>query len=263
VKYYIFTVPKAGTYLLAKTLQSLGLNDSGYHVGIHSYLDTHSISLEENILEPSKSEKNKAFVTVLEQLEEGSVCFGHLSPIYFPLPILKKFGIVYSIRNPKEVLVSEFIDFRFRRKDVHRWYSDVSKRVTNDHQEAFIKYLTIQIPIIEEIFTSYYQFKGRLVDLAYRSYLTNPAVEILFNDFLDMQKGPLILKKLVKTFQLDIDKDADFNKLHRNILESENKTKAVGIEYINRKELWNEEAIRLYKNSSLPKFELLVSETCY
>ncbi|MED1420460.1 hypothetical protein [Bacillus smithii] len=256
MKYYIFTVPKAGTYLLAKALNFLGIKDSGYHVEIFGYLDTNKLSFKENVETPEKARENIPFVNVLQNLPENSLCFGHLSPLFFPSPILKQYSIVMSIRKPKEVLTSEFVDFRFRRKDV----PFVSKENCPNDREAFLLYLKRAIPIQEQIFGNYFEFKSRLCDFFYRKDLPNPVIEIYFNDFIDEVKGPIYLEKMVDLFNIDsIPKDTLKN-LHEEILTANNKTKSTGLVDIDRKSFWGSEAEALYKSSMLPYFELFVKE---
>jgi hypothetical protein len=39
-KGYIYTIPKAGTYLMSEFLSQIGSNSTGWHISLNQYLDT-------------------------------------------------------------------------------------------------------------------------------------------------------------------------------------------------------------------------------
>ena len=256
MKYYIYTIPKAGTYLLAKALSTLGIHDTGYHLNVDTYLDTKQFTQDVNRITPSETQKRSWYPNTLEQVPDNGLCFGHLAPLFFPFRNLHKYHIIMSIRSPKEVLVSEYIDFRFRRADVE-W---VSKTTIPDDEQAFETYLERAIPIFETLFNKYFTFRNLLNNWLYRQDFRNKVVEVKFNYFLDHQIGPLYLSKMVRLFKLKNLVTEDMVKVHREILEAENKTKSAGHITIDRNLLWTDEAITKYNNSNLIGFERLVNE---
>lgn len=134
---YIYTIPKAGTYFFAALLERFGLRDTGYHVSRDSFLDTKKHSLEENARTPGVAKRSGSYLQILRNLGEDDVAFGHFPAplVWRALPQSMKFLCAY--RHPRQTLVSEFVDFRFRREDVP-W---VSRAAIADDAEAFAEYL--------------------------------------------------------------------------------------------------------------------------
>jgi hypothetical protein len=134
---YIYTIPKAGTYFLAALLEQFGLRDTGFHISKESYLDTKKHPLEVNARTPSVAKVAGNYLQVIRNLADDEVAFGH-----FPAPLVwralpPKLKFICAYRHPRHTLVSEFIDFRFRREDV-RW---VSREAIADDADAFTEYL--------------------------------------------------------------------------------------------------------------------------
>ena len=57
MKYYIYTIPKSGTYFLAELLERIGLFNTGWHIEIFDYLDTKIFDLNVNSKFPSETSK--------------------------------------------------------------------------------------------------------------------------------------------------------------------------------------------------------------
>jgi len=143
---YIYTVPKAGTYLLASILEEYGIRNSGYHIGFTGYLDTCSHPAETNRHSPSTTRTKQQYIKSFKQCA-GQLAFGHLSPSFLPPGVFNATQVVVAFRDPFEVLVSEFNDFRFIRRDVRF----CSKDAETDDSLAFGMYLQRQGPIIRDI----------------------------------------------------------------------------------------------------------------
>jgi hypothetical protein len=136
MKVYIYTIPKAGTYFLADFVSRLGYRDTGYHVSQNKVLDTAKFDMDTNARFPSRSMVRQSFMKTLKGLQDGDLAFGH-----FPVPMMAwmfpDFFFICAYRHPRKTLMSEFIDFRFRREDV-RW---LSQNEIADDQDAFVAYL--------------------------------------------------------------------------------------------------------------------------
>lgn len=241
---YIYTLPKAGTYFLAKLLSNMGLNDTGKHIFRTFFLDTHKFSLEENAANPSISRVNKFFVPVVRQLKADDVTFGH-----FPLPLNPDVALLHmqyicSYRHPRKTLTAEFIDFRFRRNDIHWLTHD---REPND-QKAFEKYLehhgtTVHLRDFQNI-------------VLYKSLMSNPLVgeaakgRSLFVNFNNVLRDAGEVKGIADFLHIEMSIQ-EAQDIHSKTLAAETKTKAVDLQ-IDRDALWTERAHEIYDNSLFP-----------
>jgi hypothetical protein len=136
VKLYIFTIPKAGTYFLADFIGRLGFENTGFHVSANSFLNTKKLDLETNTRFPGKAKEDKLCMRLLREVRHGQLAFGHLSvPLLSPL--FPAFRFVCAYRHPRKTLVSEFVDFRFRRRDLPQF----SVEEIPDDRDAFCTYL--------------------------------------------------------------------------------------------------------------------------
>lgn len=135
-KIYIYTIPKAGTYFLADFVARLGFRNTGYHVNQRSFLDTGRFDLETNARFPSRAMVRQHFTRTLREMPDRSLAFGH-----FPVPLMgwmfPEFFFVCAYRHPRQTLMSEFVDFRFRREDI-KW---ISREAIPDDRDAFCAFL--------------------------------------------------------------------------------------------------------------------------
>lgn len=143
---YIYTMPKAGTYLLASLCEELGMVNSGRHISFTSYLDTLAFPAKVNRHYPSKTRIQQQFIKTFKQ-SMGQTTFGHLSPSFLPPGIFYSTDIITAYRQPLEVLVSEYNDFRYIRKDVRF----CSIETEENDVRAFELYLKRQAPVIRDI----------------------------------------------------------------------------------------------------------------
>ena len=136
MKVYIYTIPKAGTYFIAEFLERLGFNNTGFHINQKRFLDTKKFGLVENARTPSLAMVEQPFMKTIRSMKDNDLAFGH-----FPLPLMAwlnpQFQFVCAYRHPRKTLVSEFVDFRFRRSDVP-W---ISREKVTDDREAFTLFL--------------------------------------------------------------------------------------------------------------------------
>ena len=225
---YIHTIPKAGTYLLAEYLECMGLSNSGFHVEIDRYLDTKLFITADNAKRPSATEVNKFFTQTLRELKHNEFAFGHL-----PAPIcawaLENYKFICAYRNPRKTLLSEFLDFRYRRDDVEF----VSREVIKDDHEAFVTYLRDHGPIHMSVFSEMLAVVTLFSDPLFSSYDLARVIFVNFDNFLmDSTAATAIAHHL----GLDETRAED---AWKSAIAAETKTKATNLS-IDRNSFWTE-----------------------
>lgn len=234
MKLFIYTVPKSGTYLLAEFMGFLGFSNTGYHVSINDFLDTRGFGFEENSKTPSVAEKEQFFSDTLLSLREGEIAFGHL-----PAPLVgwafPDFKFICSYRHPEKTLLSEFVDFRFRRDDVN-WLS--RDECPNDI-DAFAVYLRNHGPIHLSIFSEMLAVAALYREPLLNGFLRSNLIFVNFDCFL---RSPVEAVRIADRF----DRDPVFAlQARQKALAANTKTKAVGLE-VDRESFWNEETKKIY-----------------
>ncbi|MGB7565034.1 MAG: hypothetical protein WBM08_09800 [Prochlorococcaceae cyanobacterium] len=139
-------MPKAGTYLLASLCEEFGIANSGCHIGFTGYLDTLSHPADINRHRPSATRARQQYIKTFKQCA-GQIAFGHLSPSFLPPGVFHATQVIASYRDPIEVLISEYNDYRFIRQDVNF----CSRQTEPDDVLAFGLYLQRQAPVIRDI----------------------------------------------------------------------------------------------------------------
>lgn len=234
MKVYIYTIPKAGTYFLADFVSRLGYNNTGYHVSQNKFLNTAKFDMDTNARFPSRSMVKQPFMKTLKTMRDGDLAFGH-----FPLPLMAwmfpDFFFVCAYRHPRKTLMSEFVDFRFRREDV-RW---LSRDEIADDRDAFVAYLDRHGEVHMSIFS---QMLG--ITLLRQEPLCRRFQNERFHmlDFESMLKGKDGATGLAAS--LGIGADEALRALEATKA-AETKTKATGLE-IDRDALWSERAEEAY-----------------
>jgi len=242
---YIYTLPKAGTYFIAELLSNLGLNNTGLHLAMHRFLDTKRFSLEQNVETPGITEVRKFFVPVVREMKQEDILFGHFALPRNPEVAPPHMQYICSYRSPKKTLVSEFIDFRFRRTDVP-W---VSREEIADDATAFALYL-------ERHGTGSHLgiFKSIIV---YHSTVNHPLENPVereracFVHFDTLLEQPGSVRKIAAFLGKDISLQ-EAASVHRKTLGAETKTKAVTLE-VDREALWNARAQEIFSKSEFPQ----------
>jgi hypothetical protein len=235
MKVYIYTVPKAGTYFLADFVERLGFKNTGFHVSKSSFLNTKQLDLKRNSEFPGVVVKFQGFMKTLQNIADDEIAFGH-----FPVPLIswafKDFRFIGAYRHPRRTLVSEFIDFRFRRKDID-W---LSHQAINSDQDAFSEYLerhgSIHMSIFSELIAVSMLYNDELVT----SYQPD---RIHFLNFDSLLNSPGEAENLAR--YLGKDAQAGINALTAT-LAAETKTKATNID-IDREALWSVRAEAAYQ----------------
>lgn len=161
---YIYTLPKAGTYLLTSLCEILGITNSGYHIGFSNYLDTRAHPQEINRHLPSTTRVNQQYIKTFRQCV-GQLAFGHLSPSFLPPGVSHLTQVIAAFRDPFDVLVSEYNDFRFIRHDVK--FCSIQKEA--DDVAAFNLYLHRQAPVIRDIMIEMSRYLDCFSDALYAS----------------------------------------------------------------------------------------------
>lgn len=241
---YVFTQPKAGTYFISDIIARLGFENTGFHVMRNFYLDTHSQSLEDNATQPGLARVDKFFAPVVRSLQGKQFAFGH-----FPLPLNPEvprpdMKYVCAYRDPKSALVSEFIDFRFRRKDIKRF----SQASIPDDRKAFVAFLKKR-----GLGGHFEDFRNMLL---YRSlvahHLASPKERdrAHFVNFSSIRSNPEEIDALARFLGVEIAAGQSAS-IHAAALASETKTKASSID-VDRDALWSDAAEKVYQESGYP-----------
>lgn len=234
MKAFIYTVPKSGTYLLAEFLERLGYTNTGYHVAVDHYLDTKNFDLQENATRPSSTERREDFLIKLLSLKDDEFAFGHI-----PAPLagwaLPKFQFICAYRNPRKTLISEFIDFRFRRTDLD-W---INKEACEDDLEAFELYLERHARDHLFIFSEMLAVATLYKDPMLGHFLQSRLVFVNFDNFLQRTDDAI---RIAAHFGHT---EEEALAAREGALSMETKTKAIGLD-IDRKRFWTPEAERRY-----------------
>jgi len=242
---YIYTVPKAGTYLLASLCEEFSIDNSGCHIGFSGFLDTHSHPEEVNRHRPSATRAPQQYIKTFKQCA-GQIAFGHLSPSFLPPGVFNKTQVITAYRDPLEVLISEYNDFRFIRQDVRF----CSKQTEPDDISSFGLYLERQAPIIRDILIE----MGRYLDCFAQSlyapkYSDSLPLLINFNRLHDADYL-LWLDQLFIRFLPD--SDTTFTSALKKTFGKKTKTKSQGYSFEPEK-LWNSSNLALIKSLRLKR----------
>ena len=252
---YIHTIPKAGTYFLATLLESLGYFNTGWHIiGVDMYLDTKSFDPDTNRERPTQTEKKQFFIKTFRQIEPSQFAFGHFPPNKLPNGLANKFAFLSSYRHPREVLESEFIDFRYRRSDV----PFISLNKIESFSEAFEVYLERHGPILRNLFIEFFSLQDRYTNPLYRRAFPDNNLCIDFKDLISGENSLPTLKRILKFFDCKIDNPFLFLE---QVKAKDNKTKSVGLKLpFEKSELWTEKTRYLYQEIGLEDVEKALLE---
>lgn len=250
---YIYTVPKAGTYFLAGLLEELEYINTGWHISTDSYLDTQNVDDVVNREFPSKATVNQFYLKTFCQILPRHFAFGHFSPGQLPDFIAKRFFFISSYRHPREVLQSEFIDFRYRRKDI----IFISKSEIVNPKTAFEIYLEKHGFIIKNIFTEFLLFQERYQKKIYRDFFGENYIILDFKKLISDSIYKHLLEKLATYFERSPE---DITMIIERAKMRDNKTKSIGLQLpISRDELWTKTAEKIYKNINFQEVEIAIS----
>ena len=236
---YIYTLPKAGTYLLASLCEEFGIANSGCHISFTGFLDTLSHPAEINRHRPSATRAPQQYIKTFKQCA-GQLAFGHLSPSFLPPGVFHATQVITAYRDPLEALISEYNYFRFIRQDV----KFCSKQTEPDDVLAFGLYLERQAPVIRDILIE----MGRYLDcfsqtLYAPKYSNSLPVLINFNRLHDADYL-LWLDQLFLRFLPD--SQTTFASALKNTFGKQTKTKSKGYSF-EAATLWNSSNLALIK----------------
>jgi hypothetical protein len=224
---YIYTVPKAGTYLASAFVHRLGWSSSGWHIEQERLLQTLDVDAHDNRVFPSKASVDMPFMTSLRSLRPGQHAFGHFCPLFVPFTTLQNFDfrILCFHRHPRETLVSEFIDFRCRRRDVE-WLGEAA---VADFREAFVLYLNRHGPIVQKVFTELLLFMKTSRSPEYAGLAGGDRVLLVgFRRFLSPDTGPRVALRIARFLGHD-GRAAEVADWRTEALAADNKTKATDL----------------------------------
>ena len=242
MKVYIYTIPKAGTYFLADFIGRLGFNNTGIHVFQNKILNTAKFDMETNAKFPSRTAQRQPFMKTLPGLQDNDLAFGH-----FPVPMMNwmfpDIFFVCAYRHPRQSLVAEFVDFRFRREDV-KW---LSRNQIADDKVAFAAFLERHGPKHMGIFS---QMLG--ITLMYNEPLCRKVKKGQFHflNFETLLKDPNVAIELAARFKVDAERAVE---ALEETKQAETKTKATKLD-IDREALWSDKAEDIYLQSNAEAF---------
>jgi len=235
MKVYIYTIPKAGTYFLADFIGRLGFRNTGFHVNQNRFLNTAKFDVETNAKFPGRAMEKKLFIKTLRDMNDGDLAFGH-----FPVPMMAfmfpDFFFVCSYRHPRQTLISEFIDFRFRREDL-KW---LDRETIPDDKMAFATYLEKHGENHVSIFSQMLGISLLRSEPLCKRFQTNKFHMLHFEALLKDHK---VAEDLAVALGVDPALAADA--LEKTKM-ADLKTKATGLE-IDRDALWSDQAEELYQ----------------
>ncbi len=244
---YIFTIPKAGTYLMDAFLTCLGSSPTGWHVSMNHYLDTLQFDAQTNKAEPSKTNVKRPYLASFKQVPAGGHAFGHFNPLFVPPAALNalNYRVIAVRRHPREVLVSEFIDFRHRRTDVRF----VSEATIADPVAAFETYLREHGPVIRNICANYVLLQDTSKNIFYRQIMGHERSLFLdFRQFIDAKRGGETAQRIAQFLHLDLTPEQVLERWHE-ALDADNKTKSDDVQLgYGRESLWSDKANALYES---------------
>lgn len=251
---YIFTIPKAGTYLMDTFLTELGMQPTGWHISLNNYLDTLGHDAEVNKATPSATTVQRHYLATFKRIPEGGHAFGHFNPLFVPPAMLNgmKLHIIAVRRHPREAMVSEFIDFRHRRNDVEF----VSVERYPDHREAFLAYMRDHAPVIRNICANYLLLRDSSRNIFYRQLISHDAMLFLdFRQFIDDNRGPEMARRIADFLKLNLPAE-EVHTRWRAALDADNKTRSNDVKLpYHRDELWTPAAQRRYEELGFPDIE--------
>jgi hypothetical protein len=171
----------------------------------------------------------------LRGLQNNDLAFGH-----FPVPMMSwmfpDIFFVCAYRHPRQTLVAEFVDFRFRREDV-KW---LSRNQIADDKVAFAAFLERHGIKHMGIFA---QMLG--ISLMYQEPLcrTVKKGQFHFLNFETLLKDPNVAIDLASRFKVDAERAVE---ALEETKQAETKTKATQLD-IDREALWSDQAEEAYR----------------
>lgn len=247
-KVYIFTIPKAGTYLMSAFLELLGIRSTGWHISEHKYLDTKSFDDDTNRMTPSKTMQKRSYLASFRNVPFGGHAFGHFSPLFLAPGELRKYKVIAVKRSLEEALVSEFIDFRYRRRDV----KFVSKKEVPNSIEAFERYMDTHAQVFKKIGTNFLLLEEMMKNSLYRDIVGGDRMLFVdFSGFVDSTTGPGISLTIAASVGANLN-SADVKDLWVQALNMNNKTKSDGVILdVDRREFWTQHARARFRELGL------------
>jgi len=250
---YIYTVPKAGTYLMDAFLTQLGYSSTGWHISLNNYLDTTAHDEDTNRVRPGETSVARNYLNSFRRVPAGGHAFGHFNPLFVPPAMLRTldYRIIAVKRHPREVLVSEFIDFRHRRSDV----GFVSAQAQPDHRQAFVVYLRDHAPVIRNICMNWLLLLDNARSAYYREIVGDRVLFIDFKQFLDAKAGPEAALRVEQFLNPAQPRPAErVKQFWSAALAADNKTRSDSLDLpYARDSLWTPEAVARYEELGFPQ----------
>lgn len=103
---FVITIPKSGTYLIAKILQSIGLVDCQVHIATENIQDNRFAPTEKIKLQPWKFLVHIPLKTSTRFIRSGQFAFGHIPCLVAEQQVLYDFKKLLTFREMRDVITS-------------------------------------------------------------------------------------------------------------------------------------------------------------
>ncbi len=103
---FVISMPKSGTYLLAKMLENMGYVDCEVHVSENAYSDYRGLSNAQKMAMASRVNVSEFLERTLGRICRGQLAVGHIGYNFLSETLLGPFQKIVSVRNPRYALVS-------------------------------------------------------------------------------------------------------------------------------------------------------------
>lgn len=103
---FLLTIPKSGTYLIAKILENMGIADCGVHIAIDHVQDNRFAQEEILKRQPWRYLVNMPFKDSTRLIRNGQLAFGHIPCTLETERVLEDFKKVVSYREMRDVIIS-------------------------------------------------------------------------------------------------------------------------------------------------------------
>jgi glycosyltransferase involved in cell wall biosynthesis len=224
----VVSIPKAGTYLLAEILKTLGLEDSGIHVNRNDLSDYRFATIKEAREEYLKYSVNVPLKNSINLIAHGQFVVGHLP--YEPdiLAMLRDFKVIFVKRDIRDAIISQMRFFSLPGRGRH---PNQAWKQLEDGPEKLLAFMDLHGP---EFISIYDGMVNWLEDVN--------ACKVSFEDVygdLGEKRACETIERLVKHLDLNCRgyQFVDYNQLLGKVIGSETKTWSGG--RTRREKYWN------------------------
>ncbi|GIW47380.1 MAG: hypothetical protein KatS3mg078_1257 [Deltaproteobacteria bacterium] len=115
---FLLSIPKSGTYLIAKILENMGIENCNVHISTHNIQDNRFAPKELLQAEPSRFQVPIPFVLSTRLIYPGQFAFGHIPCFDNEQKLLKDFKKIFSFRELRDMIISTVRYYSEIRRDI-------------------------------------------------------------------------------------------------------------------------------------------------